>query len=199
MKVENSKGFTLIELIVVIVILGILAAVAAPKFMDLQSDARKASLQGMVASIRSAVNMVKSKAMIQNIDVNGNIVELEIAPGKMVVTRYGYPYLVRSNSTTFDNLEDFDKKTGMGLSHIFALDKGDWKIRSSSQRHGFVIWPNNGSGKSNDAYSFNGTQGEGCYLRYGFEVVGSVSPDINDASKESIEKVPIVEFDVDGC
>jgi MSHA pilin protein MshA len=77
-----NKGFTLIELIVVIVILGILAAVAAPKFMDLQSDARKASLQGMAASVKSAANMVKSKAMIQNIDVNGNIVELEIVPGK---------------------------------------------------------------------------------------------------------------------
>lgn len=44
MKVENSKGFTLIELVAVIVILGILAATAAPKFMDLQSDASKASL-----------------------------------------------------------------------------------------------------------------------------------------------------------
>lgn len=199
MKVGNNKGFTLIELIVVIVILGILAAVAAPKFMDLQSDARKASLQGMAAAIKSAVNMVKSKALIKNIDVGGSIVELEIGQDQIVTTRYGYPYLVRSNAGTFDNLEDFDKKTGMGLSHIFSLDKGDWKIRSSTLRHGFVIWPNNGSGQYNDGYSFDGTTGSSCYLRYGFVVSGGTSSDIKDASKETIEKVPVIDFKLDGC
>lgn len=47
MKVENSKGFTLIELVAVIVILGILAATAAPKFMELQKDAKIATLNGV--------------------------------------------------------------------------------------------------------------------------------------------------------
>ena len=43
----KKNGFTLIELVVVIVILGILAVVAAPKFMNLQNDARNASLKGL--------------------------------------------------------------------------------------------------------------------------------------------------------
>ena len=60
---KRSAGFTLIELIVVIVILGILAVSAAPKFIDLQKDARVATLRGMMGAVKSANNMVYAKAM----------------------------------------------------------------------------------------------------------------------------------------
>lgn len=61
MKVENSKGFTLIELVAVIVILGILAATAAPKFMELQKDAKIATLNGVKSAVSSAISMLKAK------------------------------------------------------------------------------------------------------------------------------------------
>ncbi|MDP2366720.1 MAG: prepilin-type N-terminal cleavage/methylation domain-containing protein [Rhodoferax sp.] len=51
---QQQRGFTLIELVMVIVILGILAAVAIPKFVDLKSDAQTAALLGVVGGINSA-------------------------------------------------------------------------------------------------------------------------------------------------
>ena len=52
---KSESGFTLIELVIVIVILGILAAVAIPKYEDMREQARVATIKGQLGSIRSAI------------------------------------------------------------------------------------------------------------------------------------------------
>ena len=63
---EKQKGFTLIELIIVIVILGILSAYAIPKYYDFKKQANVAVINGAVGTITTAASLIRSAALIAN-------------------------------------------------------------------------------------------------------------------------------------
>ena len=63
---KNQQGFTLIEIIAVLILLGILAAVAVPKYMDMQTDAQAKAVDGALASGASNATMAYSKFLLTN-------------------------------------------------------------------------------------------------------------------------------------
>lgn len=82
---RKKSGFTLIELVVVIVILGILAVVAAPKFLNLQSDAKAAAINGLKGEMEGAISLTYSKAAILGIEKESSVIR------DGITYSYGYP------------------------------------------------------------------------------------------------------------
>ena len=152
----NRQGFTLLELVVVIAILGGLAVTAAPRFLNLQSDVRNASLQGLKGAIESTINLSYGKMLLANAEgtliTNGSSAAA-IIPGCGECTFwYGYPPAdVKTLSVLVDGIE----ADGSG---DFVLTDVQPNNNISNAYYVEITFPNNMQNGSlvNDS----------CYLRY---------------------------------
>ena len=89
-KISGQAGFTLVELIIVILVLGVLASIAIPKFINLGGDARYAKMQGITGSVKSAVAIVHGAALVRNLP-NATGQTLTMDGGSVVNVAYLYP------------------------------------------------------------------------------------------------------------
>jgi MSHA pilin protein MshA len=108
------KGFTLIELVVVITILGILAAFAFPRFAALEVEARTATVNGLAGSLRSASSLAHSLALATGTAAAGDI-NME---GNTITLVQFYPNL----ATIDDTLVDFTGFTFTPATGVFTKD-----------------------------------------------------------------------------
>lgn len=128
---KKQQGFTLIELVVVIIILGILAVTAAPKFINLQGDARASTLQGVKGAIQGANSLVFSKAALigkekgtQSVDI-GSSVSVATLDGYMRATKAS---LEGGMEISFDAKANPQLKTADWIVDATAATPGTAKI-----------------------------------------------------------------------
>ena len=140
---RRASGFTLIEILIVVIILGILAAIVIPQFSNASSDARKASLQSTVQTLRSQVALYK----LQHGDTLPNIVGKGDATswGPMINTStYGSntvgPYMqsiptnglissaAPANSAVVDGNCDAGTGTVTGGAYVYDYTGGTGKV-----------------------------------------------------------------------
>ena len=125
---RNQRGFTLIELVVVIVILGVLSAVAVPKFLNMQDDAYQAKIKAVRGAFKTGIIMLHGKSLASQtgtgnsqewLDLNGDGTTDTWDPD--VEARGSWPYPTRSSecSALFNAIMDEDVRCATDRSSDF--------------------------------------------------------------------------------
>ena len=133
-KLTDQKGFTLIELVIIIVVLGILAAVAIPKYQDITAQAKEASCRASLGALRSGVTIwYANKAVTTGTASWPSLVAVQTVDSVMAQSLPRNPYQLSTNAP--DSIV-----TGVTKGTIVGA-RGGWAYLASTGQ----IWPNTNS------------------------------------------------------
>ncbi|MFQ3210163.1 MAG: MSHA pilin protein MshA [Colwellia sp.] len=146
----KQQGFTLIELVMVIVFLGVLAATSAPKFIAITSDANKSVLESMGGAILSGSKLVYAKSIIQGVQNQDSAdIDIDADGNNDVEIKYGYPSGHREN----------------GIANAVELGD-DWAYGDRYSHKAFIVTPSSLAGFSGITNNNTRITKTNCYLTY---------------------------------
>ena len=136
----RKRGFTLIELVIVIVILGILASVAVPKFVDLTGKAKEAATKGALGGVRSGVAIFYANYAAQNNGATAwpTLVQLEDGASVMAQPFPANPYMSGSGAT--DVTVGATKGTAVGTTAGWAYKEASGEFWANTSGSGENNW-----------------------------------------------------------
>ncbi len=130
-KLNSRAGFTLIELVIIIVVLGILAAVAIPKYQDISNEAKAAAAKGSLASLRSGISIYYANAAVKTGSATWPPIDSMRTIGTVMMQALpANPYQSANNAP--DSIV-----TGVTKGTIVGT-RGGWAYKPSTGE----IWPN---------------------------------------------------------
>ena len=114
--IKKQVGFTLVELITVIALLSVLVITALPKFIDISSDAKRATMRQLEGTLREATKLVYLKSVLEGEE---NISKKASPDVDGILTHYGYP--IRSEIQGLVNLSENDWRIEEQGTYLFIL------------------------------------------------------------------------------